>query len=317
MLVIFGIGYLQIYFQISEGKKYTFRNIDHENLIDDLNNVLISDIDKLFVSNSKLINQPFNQSTLEDLKTLIADILENNGYNFFEINTLKKIEKEFVDIRFQILPTKPQYLNQINISGNHRTLEKVIRREISISEGDSITDHHIKVINRKLNRLNLFGSVNIEEVFLEDNEINLDIEVEEKQTGTFQVGLSVGTIDGATFITGLKEKNFGGTGRKLNFLINTSNNNTEYLISTSNPHFLNNDIELNYGLKYNEKDFTKSQSYKLNEYSINTGLKYQYIYNLQHSINLKYKLKDYIITDKNTASTLILNSEGESSNISF
>ena len=79
-----------------------------------------------------------------------------------------------------------------------------------------------QVINRKLNRLDLFDSVKIEEVFLEDNEINLDIEVEEKQTGTFQVGLSVGSFDGVTFITGLKEKNFGGTGRDLNFLINTS-----------------------------------------------------------------------------------------------
>ena len=306
-----------LYFRILEGSKYIFRTIDYENKIESLNNALSSDIDNLLLSNSSLINNPFNQSSLDDLKTLIADIIEKNGHNFFEINILKKIENEFVDIRFQILPTKPKYLNQINILGNHRTLEKVVRREISIAEGDPITDYDIKVINRQLNKLGLFGSVNIEENFLSDDEINLDIEVEEKQTGTFQVGLSIGSLDGATFITGLREKNFGGTGRKLNFLINTSKTNTEYLISTSNPHFLNSDIDLSYGLKYSEKDYSSSQSYKLNEFSINNGLKYQYIHNLQHSINLNYKLKDYIITDKNTASTLILNSEGESSNISL
>ena len=89
------------------------------------------------------------------------------------------------------------------------------------------------------------------------------------------------------------------------------------MIGTSHPHFLNNDIDLHYGLKYSQKDYSTYQSYKLNEFSINSGLKYQYIHNLHHSINLYYKLKDYIITDKNTASTLILNSEGESSNISL
>ena len=306
-----------IYFRISEGLKYNFRKIDHENLFEDLDNVLSSEIDDLLVSNSNLIKKPFNQSVLEDLETSIADIFENNGHNFFEIKTLKKIENEFVDIRFQILPTKPKYLNQINIVGNYRTLEKVIRREISIAEGDPISNDNIKVINKKLQRLDFFNSVNIEEDYLEDDKINLDIEVEEKQTGTFQVGLSIGSIDGITFITGLREKNFGGTGRKVNFLINTSDNRNEFLISTSDPHFLNNDIDLNYGFKYAQKDYSESQSYKLNEYSINTGLKYEYIQNLQHSVNLNYKLKDYIVTDKSTASTLILNSQGGSSNVSL
>ena len=306
-----------IYFRISEGLKYNFRKIDYENLIEDLDNVLSSEIDDLLVSNSNLIKKPFNQSVLEDLETSIADIFENNGHNFFEIKTLKKIENEFVDIRFQILPTKPKYLNQINIVGNYRTLEKVIRREISLAEGDPISNNNIKVINKKLQRLNFFNSVNIEEDYLEDDKINLDIEVEEKQTGTFQVGLSIGSIDGITFITGLRERNFGGTGRNVNFLINTSDNNNELLINTSDPHFLNNDIDLNYGFKYAQKDYSESQSYKLNEYSINTGLKYEYIQNLQHSVNLNYKLKDYIVTDKSTASTLILNSQGGSSNVSL
>ena len=177
-------------------------------------------------------------------------------------------ENEFVDIRFKILPTKPKYLNQINIVGNHRTLEKVIRREIPIAEGDPISDDSIKVMNKKLQRLDFFSSVNVEEDYLDDNEINLDIEVEEKQTGTFQVGFSIGSIDGATFITGLKEKNFGGTGRSVSLSINTSEDNNVFLLSTTDPYFLNNDIDLNYGLQYTQKDYSDSQSYKLNEFGI-------------------------------------------------
>jgi len=306
-----------IYFRITEGLKYNFRKIDYEILIEDSNDVVSLDLKNLFILNSEIQNKHFNQSIIEDLKSSIANILQNNGLNFFEIRTLEKIENQFVDIRFQILPTKPKYLKQINIVGNYRTQDRVVRREIPISEGDPISDQHIKTINKKLRRLDLFNSVKVKEDFLEEDQVNIDIEVEEKQTGTFQAGLSIGTIDGATFITGLREKNIGGTGRSLNFLINTSDNNTEYLINTTNPHFLNNEFNLNYGLKYSEKDYSKSQSYKLNEYSINTGLVYEYVKNLEHSINLNYKLKDYIVTDQSTVSTVISNSQGESSNVSL
>ena len=306
-----------IYFRILEGVKYNIRKIDYENLIENLDDKASLEIENLLISKSNLINKPFNQSILEDLKSLIADILENNGYSFFEIKTLKKIENEFVDIGFQILSTEPKYLNQINIAGNYRTLETVIRREISISEGDPISDQNIKEINNDLRKLGLFGSIKIEESFLKENEINLDIEVEEKQTGTFQIGLSIDSLDGITFITGLKEKNFGGTGRSVNFLINTSDDNKEFLVSTTSPYFLNTNIDYSYGFKYGEKDYSNSQSYKLNEYGINTGLKYEYLKDLIHNINLTYKLKDYIVTDKSTASDLILSSQGKSSNVSL
>ena len=306
-----------IYFRIYEGIKYKFRLIDYENLIINSDDNSSVDIDSLLQTSSKLNNQAYNNSVLNNLKSSIADILDKYGYNFFEINTLEKIENEFVDIRFQILSTEPKYVNKINIEGNTRTLDTVIRRELSVGEGDPISDQQIKEINKKLNRLDFFKSVKLDEIYLEDNLINLEIQVEEKQTGVFQAGLSFGSLEGATFITGLKEKNIGGTGRSLNFLVNTSENNTEYSINTTDPFFLNSDVDLNYGLKYHEKDLSKSQSYKLNEFSINSGIKYDYLKNLQHNVNLNYKLKDYIVTDKDTVSSSILNSQGESANINL
>ena len=66
----------------------------------------------------------------------------------------------------------------------------------------------LKILRDKLISLNLFESVNIKEEEIDDNKINLIIEVEEKQTGTFNAGVSVGTLDGFAIVTGLREKNF-------------------------------------------------------------------------------------------------------------
>ena len=118
------------------------------------------------------------------------------------------------------LPINPKYTNQINIVGNSRTFDHVIRRELEIVEGDAIYESQIKNIRDKLISLNLFESVNIKKrKIIDDNKINLIIEVEEKQTGTFNAGVSVGTLDGFAIVTGLRERNFYGTGRSLDVLV--------------------------------------------------------------------------------------------------
>ena len=135
-----------------------------------------------------------------------------------------KKEKNSVSVIYNIFPIQPKYTNQINIYGNSRTLEKVIRRELEIAEGDPIYASQIERMQKKLNSLRLFKSVEIVEKELEDNLIDIEINVEETQTGTFNAGVTFGTLDGVGIVAGLSERNFYGTGRSLNALINTTDN---------------------------------------------------------------------------------------------
>ena len=144
---------------------------------------------------------------------------------------------------------------------------------------------------------------------------NIDIEVEETQTGSFNVGLSIGTLDGASFVSGLKENNINGTGRTLEFLVNTNNDNKEFVLSTSDKLFFSNNVNHGYSLIYKENDFSKSQSYKLNTLTLDTNFKYEFSEKTFHTIGVGYSLKDYAVTDINSASSNIKNSAGES--ISF
>ena len=102
---------------------------------------------------------------------------------------LEKKDNNNVSILLDIQSIEPQYVNQINIYGNSRTFDYVIRRELLISEGDAVHKTQISEINKKLQSIRLFKSVKVKEKNIENNLINIDIEVEEQQTGTVNASL--------------------------------------------------------------------------------------------------------------------------------
>ena len=86
------------------------------------------------------------------------------------------------------------------------------------------------------------------------------IEVEEKQTGSFNAGVSVGTLDGFAIVTGLRERNFYGTGRSLDFLVNTSDDRNEFKLITSDRLSTQNNADINYKVNYKQEDLSNSSS---------------------------------------------------------
>ena len=151
----------------------------------------------------------------------------------------------------------PNYARQINIVGNSRTYDYVIRRELDIVEGDAIYPNQIENIRDKLTTLNLFENVNVREEKVDQNNVDLIIEVKEKQTGTFNAGVSVGTLDGFSIVTGLRERNFYGTGRSLDALVNTSEGNNQFKLITTDRLSYENDADINYNINYRQQDFSK------------------------------------------------------------
>ena len=107
----------------------------------------------------------------------------------------------------------------------------------------------------KLISLNLFESVNIKEKIIDQNKSNLIIEVEEKQTGSFNAGVSVCTIDGFAIVTGLRESNFYGTGRSVDVLLNTSEDKNQFKLITTDRLSYENDADINYSINYKQKYF--------------------------------------------------------------
>ena len=301
---------VNIYFYISEGEVYKFSSFN----LQDTNNILDQttlELVKLKLDQSLEENNTFSFKKIIDLKSQISEIVFDSNIDFFEIKSFDKIEDRNVSIYFEIILISPKYTNQINIVGNSRTYDYVIRRELDIAEGDAIYPNQVNDITSKLLSLGLFKSVKVSEKIIEDNIVDLIIDVEEKQTGTVSAGVSVGTLEGFSILGGLKERNFYGTGRSLEFLLNTSDNGRELTLITSDRFAALEDGQLSYKLNYEEQDLSKSSSYKLNTFKTGVGIGYIINKNLFHNFNIEYLLKDYEITNKSTVASSIANSSGE------
>jgi len=299
-----------IYFNINEGIYYQLENVNFAN------NTSNENIDKIlndYFINNKFENKTYNGAIAESIEKEIANLIKISGIRFFEINNLVNLKEGKADLLYEIQETDPMYVNNININGNTRTLDYVVRRELDITEGDAFLASELNIITKKVQSLQFFEEVLVEKKPINETLVDIDINVKENQTGSFTAGASFGTLDGVTLVTGLNESNIAGTGRSLEFLINNSDKNNEYTFNTSDKFFLNRDMDLNYGLSYKERDYSKSSSYELEKYQISTGLSYKFQDNLYHFAKLSYELDDIYVTNSSTASSTIKDVQGRTS----
>ena len=306
-----------LYFIINEGIKFNFSKIDINYDIKNIENNIKENLNNLLnkYKNDDIDAQlTYNNNHIANIKELLTDHLFDQGLMFFEINTLEKVTENKVDILFDIKSVQPLYVKSINIYGNTRTLDQVIRREISFSEGDPVNSYILSKANNSIQRLDFFESVDIKESVYEDKS-TIDIFVKEKPTGDFKIGASFGTLAGTSFLLGLNEKNIGGKGRNLEFTVDTSDTNTTYSLNVVEPYIFSKKLSLIYGANYSERNYKKSLSYNLDKFETKLGFKYMFTNDISHSVLLKYNHKDYQITDRSTVASSILKSEGENTEL--
>jgi len=309
-----------IYFFINEGNLSTFNNIDIQI---DLKNISSESLELIKIQFSKTIdlifkkNKIYNFNKIQEAEESLINIIYDQGFNFFSIDILELVNDNNINLKFVIKDDTPNYVRQINIYGNTRTLDKVIRKNIPFAESDSYTSKDIAKINSNLKRLDFFKEIDIQENEIDNNINDIDIIVDEKPTGDFQIGVSFGTLQGATLITKLNEKNIAGSGRNLTFEVNNSENNSIYKLSLTEPYAFNKPIDISYGLEYNQKDYAKSSSYKVDALNFNFGINFYLLEKVNYDISFNYELRDYLITDTSTVSSSILNASGKTSLIKF
>ena len=200
--------------------KSTFGDIDVVSKLEKLN----SD----FIKNSINIGtgEVFDQSRIKKAIDGIKEIAEFEGYSFIEI--VPEIKRKKSDLKIDldlIINEGPRvYVNSINIEGNTRTLDRVIRREVALSEGDAFNKYSVNVSKDPIRALNFFSKVEIDENRTEyPDKLDIVVSVEEKNTGEASIGAGYSTrIQLLNF--GLKET-FLEKGQKLNLTTSFSNEN--------------------------------------------------------------------------------------------
>ena len=244
-------------FVLDEGKRYKIRRLDITSDIADVDTAALKPAVQLETGDW------YNADKVEKSVTALTDELGKKGFAFVDVEPemTKDTAAGEIDLTFHVKEGERIFVDRINITGNTRTYDKVIRREFRIDEGDAFNVSKIKDSRRNVENLDYFSKVNIETMPKDDNKADINVDVEEKSTGYFNVGVGYSTVNGALVRTGVTENNFRGLGQRLGLDIGVSQRSQEYDVSFTEPYFLNRRLRAGFDLFRTEQDYQDEGSY--------------------------------------------------------
>ncbi len=189
----------------------------------------------------------------------ISNLLGDEGYAFANVNTIPEIDEaeQTVSVTFFVDPGRRVYVRRVNMRGNTRTRDEVLRREMRQLERAWFSADLARQSRERLQRLGYFEDVSIETPAVPGSADQVDVEVSvtEKPSGNLMAGVGYSQSQGILFNTSVTQNNFLGTGKRVSFAFNTSRVNQIYQLSYLNPYFTVDGISRGFNLSYRAIDF--------------------------------------------------------------
>jgi outer membrane protein insertion porin family len=183
----------------------------------------------------------FSREKLTASTKAIADRLGNEGYAFANANAIPEVDKEKRTVSFNIVvdPGRRVYVRRIDIAGNSKTRDEVVRREMRQLEGAYYDASKIQLSRRRIDRTQYFSEVNVETVPVEGNPDQVDVvyTVKERPTGALLFGIGFSSVEKLAISTSLTQSNIFGTGKFLSFNVNSGTVNKVYSLSYVDPYY--------------------------------------------------------------------------------
>jgi outer membrane protein insertion porin family len=245
-------------YSINSGKKYKFNDIDVKPSSSVYKEKDILEIKN--ISNKLLKNEHYSNLILDKLNKQIANYLETNKYNNFEVNIQeRKKSEDLIDILVQLNQEQRTLINKINISGNVITKEKTIRDNIYLSEGDNLSNSKLKKSIDNIKSKQYFSKVDykLQDSADKKNSKDFNLLVKEQATGNISAGVGYGT-NGGILQASINERNFLGEGINLNFTGSFSTQKISGEFTYVDPNFKNSDKELSVSLISQKDDYSNS-----------------------------------------------------------
>ena len=242
---------MYITINITEGEQYTISGVK-------LAGEFIVPEENLFGLISLRRGSLFSRKELTDSSTRLSDSLGGEGYPFANVNAipLTSEENNTVDITFFIDPGKRVYVRRVNFTGNIKTRDEVLRREMRQQEAGWIATPMVERGKVRLQRLGYFGEVNVETPAVPGSADQVDVAytVEERPFGSFTAGLGYSEVEGLVISTSVSQNNLFGSGNRALFAFNNSSYNRVFDLSYVNPYFTDDGVSRGYSFSYQETD---------------------------------------------------------------
>ena len=239
-------------FIVDEGSRYIVNNVNIKTKLIKSSTITLSD--NLYIKKGDY----FDSRALDESKKYLNEYFINLGYSFVKVKlSIEKVD-QLVNLNFLITKGDEKYVNRITITGNTRTNDSVIRRELSVFEGNSFNKSDLLTSIKSLKRLGYFEYVNYRiENLTEDNLLDIIIEVKETNTGSVSFGVGYSSLNNTQVNVGLNEINFLGEGNKVRFETTLSDKKDAYNIGITNPYVLNRPLSISGDLYNQESENTK------------------------------------------------------------
>ncbi len=305
---------------ISEGEKYKINEVR-------LAGNLIVPEEELFKLVTIRENSVFSRKAITKSTENLTNRLGNDGYAFANVNAVPEIdrEKREVDLSFFVDPGRRAYVRRINISGNSKTRDEVLRREFRQQESAWISTEKVEQSKARVSRLGYFENVNVETIPVAgvQDQVDLDFGVTETPSGSLSAGIGFSQSDGLIFNANVTQKNFLGSGKHIRFGFNNSSINTIYSFGYTNPFVTVDGISQGFNAFYRETDADEANiaTYTLDAFGgditfgipiseenrINLGVGYERTQIDLPSDNTISRYSDFIDREGDTFDTVTLN----------
>ena len=250
-------------YYVTEGEQYRVSSVDIE-----APEFLELDKEKILKGFRLESGDVMNSARLrQDMKKL-DDMVADKGYAFVRINpkTEKNVEDKTVSIVYEVVPDEKVYIRNVQISGNDRTVDRVVRRELYLTEGNLYSRTDLQDSKDALRRTSYFDEVESEEQRVGANQVDLLVKVKEASTGSISGGIGYGSSDGLLLNASVSDTNVFGSGMKGVISVDRSDNELSGQIGLTNPRLFDSEYSLGGTLYANDYSWNNydEKSYGLN-----------------------------------------------------
>ena len=232
-------------FKVNEGNLYTF---DEARVSTSLETIDIVELEEQIRHE---IGERYDSRRMDDTVDALTKLVGEQGYAFADVRprVSRDTQNNRIVVEYVIEEGPRVYVERVNINGNTRTQDDVIRREIRLSEGDAFNKVLLSRSERDVRGLGFFGDVTVtESPGSEDDKTIVDVDVREQPTGELSFGVGYSTTENLTTQFSIAERNFLGRGQKLRLNVGLSDQVQRYNIGFTEPYFLGRDISAGFSI---------------------------------------------------------------------
>lgn len=293
-------------FTLEEGERYKFGAVEIESSVRDLQpealreHVTIKEGDW------------YDAEAVDSTVTKLTDELGSLGYAFVEVRpqVRRNREAKTVSVTLSVQEGPRVYVERINIAGNLRTTDRVIRREVQLAEGDAFSTAKLRRSRQRIRNLGFFERVEVNNVpGTAPDRTTINVSVRERSTGEISFGAGYSSTSGILGDISLRERNLLGQGQDLKVRFAYGQRETNVELSFTEPYFLDRSMSAGFDVFRTTRDLQRESSYDRDDIGFTLRGGYNLVENLTQQVNYTLR-QDEITNVKSTASLAIREQEG-------